>query len=127
MATAPPVGLPGRLLANLLALVSARIELAQIEVEEAARRALRRVGWLLAVAACGLLALQFGGLYLLLSYSVDARLWMVAGLTLTFLLMTLIAIVACVHLAQTRERLCRVTRSEIADDIASLRSQHDSR
>lgn len=127
MATATPAGLPGRLLANLLALVSARFELAQIEVEEAARRTLRRVGWLLAVAASGLLALQFGGLYLLLSYSGDARLWMVAGLTLTFLVMTLIAIVASVRMARTREPLWQVTRSEIADDLAALRSDHDSR
>lgn len=127
MATAAPVGLSGRLLANLLALVTARLALAQIEFEEAAGLALRRLIWLLAATACGLLALQFGGLYLLLSFDGDARLWMVAGFALTFLCMTLIAVLASVRMARTRQPFWLLTRSEIADDLDALRSSHDSR
>ncbi|MDX2220942.1 MAG: phage holin family protein [Burkholderiales bacterium] len=127
MAAAAPVALPRRLLANLLALVTARLALAQLEIRESAGLALQRLGWLLAMAACGGFALQFGLLYLLLSYGGDTRLWMVAGFALTFLCLTLIVVVASVRMARTSQPLCALTRSEWADDLDAFRSDHDSR
>lgn len=125
--SASPGNVPGRLIANLFALVTARLQLAQIELEEAAHLALRRLGWLFAIAICGLLALQFAGLFLLLRYSGEARLWMVAGFALTFLVMTVIAIAASVRMARTQQSVLMLTRSEISDDLDALWRTHGSR
>ena len=117
------MSLPARLITQLLELVSSRLALAQIEIEEARTLALRRLGWLLALGICSVLALQFGGLFLMLFYEGTTRLWMVLGLAATFLLLAVIAAAISVHLAKSALPWLGVTRHEIAADVDLLRGR----
>lgn len=112
---------------NLCALVCARLQLAQIEVEESVQHALQRLGWLIAATVSALLALQFGALYLLLRLSDEGRLWMLSGFAITFLSLAVIAALAGVHMARTRPLLWTSTQSEVTDDLDALWRRHDSR
>ena len=113
------MSLPARLITQLLELVSSRLALAQIEIEEAQTLALRRLGWLLALGICSVLALQFGGLFLMLFYEGATRLWMVMGLAATFLLLAVIAFMWA-RKPLTSERFPEL-KAQIDSDARALR------
>ncbi len=119
--------LPGRLVTQLTSLVSARLQLAQIEIEEAQAHVLRRLAWLLALGISSLLALQCVGLFLMLSYDGTTRLWMVFGMAATFLLLAAIAAGTSLRLARDAQPLLAATCHEIANDFEVLRGAHGHR
>ena len=128
----PPAGgstresLPGRLVTQVVALISARLQLAQIELEEAQTFVLRRVGWMLALGLFAMLAIQFGGLFLVLYFDGTTRLWIVVGLAAMFLLLAVVAVSTSLQLARQPLALLADTRREISRDLHTLGGQHET-
>ncbi len=111
-----------RLGGTLLAVLQTRVELLATEISEDVERGVRILLWSLVAVLAAALGLLLAGFTLIIVYWDTHRIGAAIGVTVAFMLLSVVAAwVARVRLHE-KPKLLDATRSELKRDVAALRS-----
>jgi uncharacterized membrane protein YqjE len=124
--SAPSSGLLGSLRSltdSLLGSVQDRVQLLGVELQEEKQRLVQILVWLAAIVSLGFLALIFASLVLVLAFWDTARLAIVVGLAVGYLVGLIVLVISFKRYLARQPAPFKATLSELRDDRACIRAE----